>query len=560
MTATARPAHSFGQRVRRFFLRLILLVLFPLIALLVASHFYMKGGRYVSTENAYVKSHIIAISSDVDGRVVEVNVRDNQHVEANALLFRIDPEPYALRVAEAQAEIELARSEIESMRADYRESQDAIAVEAENVRFMTTQLKRQQALQNTGVTSVETLDEAQHKQRIAEQRVAVLQQRAKQVLANLGGNSSSAVTSHASYVRAKSRLDQAAIDLANTSVYAPSGGIISNMHLQAGEYVKAGTPVFSLLENNRIWVQANLKETQLTNLRAGQSAILQVDAYPEMEWRARVASIAPATGAEFALLPPQNATGNWVKVVQRISVELQVEHQSEAPTLRAGMTVTAKIDTNRRRQPPAILRKLVERDDIPRPLEKMLRLTLAMDNAQREVSSTGIQTDLSAGLPARTASRPLAIEVAAILPLNANIPPSDNVQPGAKPSDKANRPERSRPQKTPDDDTSVEIDSTIKREEWLSQQAETKFTIQVGSSTDLAFLQRFAEQLPADFPNVIYHYKYSENQQPEYGLASGLFDSRKRANEAIGTLPEKHRRYDPWVRRIGEIQRTIVAN
>ncbi len=561
MTEATIPVRSFAQRIRRIFMRLILLVLIPLIALLVATYFYMKGGRYVSTENAYVKSHIIAISTDIDGRTVEVNVSDNQRVEAGTLLFRIDPEPYALRVAEAEAEIALARSEIETLRADYREAQVAIAEEAENVRFLTTQLNRQQTLKNTGVGTEQTLDEAQHNLRIAEQRVAVLQQRAKRVLASLGGNSNAALTSHASYIRAKSRRDQAAVELASTSVHAPSGGIVSNMHLQVGEYINAGTPVFSLLENDKTWVQANLKETQLTNLRAGQSATLKVDAYPQQEWHAQVASIAPATGAEFALLPPQNATGNWVKVVQRIPVELQVEHQPEAPPLRAGMTVSAKIDTNHRREPPVSVRKLVESDVIPHQLASLLRLTLAMDNrVTGEVTPTKEQADLNSDVPDTPAVSPLEVVMAAnsaptvSQPLDAK-PSMDSKQPID-----AGRPVDVLPPPTPTTVTPTDDDGVVKREVWLAQQSEEQFTIQVGSSGDLKFLQRFARQLPNDTPSVIYHYKYTGKQQPEYGLASGLYDSRKSAYKAIENLPETHRRYNPWVRRVGDIQRSIIVN
>ena len=174
--------------------------------------------------------------------------------------------------------------------------------------------------------------------------------------------------------------EQASIDLARTVTKAPATGIVSNMRLQVGEYVEEGTAVFSLIATSPLWVEANLKETELTNLALGQSATVVVDAYPDHEWRATVDSIAPATGAEFALLPPQNATGNWVKVVQRIPVSLRLERSDDEPVLRAGMTVTVSIDTERVRGLPDFVPEGIASSRLP----GFLRRALALDESRRE--------------------------------------------------------------------------------------------------------------------------------------------------------------------------------
>jgi membrane fusion protein (multidrug efflux system) len=161
-------------------------------------------------------------------------------------------------------------------------------------------------------------------------------------------------------VEAKTALDAAALDLERTRVSAPAAGTVSNMKLQPGEHVEKGAPIFSLIESGSIWIEANFKETQLTHIRLGQSAQVTADAYPDAPWPARVSTIAPATGAEFAILPPQNATGNWVKVVQRIPVLLQVEGRAGQPPLRAGMTVTVAVDTGHPRGFPSALQWLVD--------------------------------------------------------------------------------------------------------------------------------------------------------------------------------------------------------
>ncbi len=340
------------KRTGRLLARVLLLGLVPLVAILLGLYIYYTGGRYVSTENAYVRAEIIAISSDVDGRVSAVKVRNNQRVARGAELFRIDPEPFQLMVGEAQAQLQQARTSIETLRSDYREAMASIRTASQQVRYLKRRLNRQATLMKRGVITEEKLEDAAHELRVAEQQVTTLSHRARRALASLGGNVDIDYANHPTYQAARFRLEQARTRERQTVVRAPADGVVSNMLLQVGEYAEEGKAIFSLVNDNLTWVEANLKETQLTHLAPGQKATLSVDAYPDIQWPAVVSDIAPATGAEFALLPPQNATGNWVKVVQRVPVRLRIEPQSDAPRLRAGMTVIAEIDTQHQREWP----------------------------------------------------------------------------------------------------------------------------------------------------------------------------------------------------------------
>ena len=200
------------------------------------------------------------------------------------------------------------------------------------------------------------LDEAHHNLTVAEQQLPALQQELAGLLARLAGKPDIAPERHPRYLAAAAARDQAALDLDHTAITAPADGTVANLTLRPGDYVKTGTPVFSLVEAGHAWVEANFKETDLTYVRAGQPATLSVDTYPGTVWQARVESIGPASGSEFALLPPQNSTGNWIKVVQRIPVRLAIDNPDPAQPLRAGMSVVVDIDTRHRRDLPSIIK------------------------------------------------------------------------------------------------------------------------------------------------------------------------------------------------------------
>jgi len=370
--APVTPPRRYSRRLTR----VTLMIALPLILAAVALSIYAVGGRYIVTENAYVKADIIAVSADVSGRVVEVDVKDNQQVKPGQRLFTIDPLPFRIAVAKADAQLEVIRTDFSQLRFDVREAEAEAAEARERQRFLAQQFERQKKLKKRGMGSEEAYDQALQELKVGEESLRRLDERIARSLAALGGNPNLPVEKHASFRQAMAVREQAGVDLARTVVNAPAEGVISNMKLQVGEYVKEGTPVFSLIETVPMWVEANLKETELTNIAVDQPATIVVDAYPEHEWKAVVESIAPATGAEFALLPPQNATGNWVKVVQRLPVSLRIEHTAGEPVLRAGMTVTASIDTGKARGLPGFVPQAIADWRLP----DFLRRALALGN------------------------------------------------------------------------------------------------------------------------------------------------------------------------------------
>jgi membrane fusion protein (multidrug efflux system) len=352
------PARRSGSRL---LLRIVLLLGVPLVAAAGALHYYAQGGRLVETDNAYVKAHIIVVSAEVGGRVVEVGVRDNEPVTAGQLLFRIDPAPFEVAIARADAQLAAVRTDVETLRAEHRVALAEATETEERIRFLTVQLERQQRLRERGMVREDAYDEARHNLEAARARLVAVKERAARVLAGLSGDPRLPATRHPRYLEAQAAREAAALELARTRISAPAAGTVSNLKLQVGEQVTKGAAVFSLIQAGELWIEANFKETQLANVRVGQTAHIVADAYPGLEWRARVSTIAPATGAEFALLPPQNATGNWIKVVQRVPVLLTIAQtavatdQADRPPLRAGMTVTVSVDTGRPRGMPAFL-------------------------------------------------------------------------------------------------------------------------------------------------------------------------------------------------------------
>ncbi len=349
--------------------RVVLLVVLPLIAVCAGLYVYAAGGREVETDNAYVKANIVAISAAVTGRVIGVSVQDNQTVDKGAVLFRLDPEPYQIAIDGARAQMEVVRSDAQQLRAEYRSTLQDAAEARSRIEFLTRQFERQEYLKEKGMTRGDTYDEARHNVEAARRRLESIHEKSNRVLAALQGNPDLPAERLPRYMEARAAYDAAMLDLRRAEVKAPVAGVVSNMKLQVGEFVEKGAPVFSLIESGPLWIEANYKETQLTYMQPGQPAVVVADAYPDHAWPASVEAIAPATGAEFAVLPPQNATGNWVKVVQRVPVRIKVGQPPGQPQLRAGMTVTVAVDTGRPRGLPRALQKLVDNGWLPRFLE-----------------------------------------------------------------------------------------------------------------------------------------------------------------------------------------------
>ena len=345
------------RRFVRWLLRTVLLIGGPVAAVIVGLYIYMSSGRYVTTENAYVKAEMIAVTAEVAGRVTEVAVADNQPVAAGDVLFRLDPRRFEVERDRRAAELGTARQQVESLRARYRTRLAELAAAEADLTFLRDELERSERLRKNGTISQFRLIEVRREVAKAETAAQVIREEIAEALVALGGDADMETDHHPDVQRARAALDEAELDLAATVVRAPTGAMTANVRLQVGEYVADGTPVLSLVSDQEYWVEANLKETDLTHLSVGQQATLTVDAYPDVEFTATVSSLAPATGAEYALLPPQNASGNWVKVVQRVPVKLDIRAPEGAPPLRAGMSVAVSIDTKYERPLPEVLNK-----------------------------------------------------------------------------------------------------------------------------------------------------------------------------------------------------------
>jgi membrane fusion protein, multidrug efflux system len=349
----------FSRLRRPGFIRYGLLITGPLILALVGAYYYAIGGRYVTSENAYVKADKIAISTDISGRVIKVNVDENQMVKQGDVLFTLDREPFEIALARAEGEYHKTRNDVESMRELFKQKSEELKVADSDRAFFKQEFDQRSRLLKRGMVNSDRFDSAGRNLEAVRNRSDSIRAELGRILTRLGGEPNLETDRNPEVLTAKARFEDAKLNLSHTVIRAPADGIVTKNDLQAGEYVTAGRPVFSLVGVKDIWIEANLKETELTYVREGQSATITVDAYPDAEWKARVSSIAPATGAEFSILPPQNATGNWVKVVQRIPVRLQVVGSESGPPLRAGMSVIVTIDTLHKRELPSFVQGAV---------------------------------------------------------------------------------------------------------------------------------------------------------------------------------------------------------
>ncbi|MGO9786377.1 MAG: HlyD family secretion protein [Stellaceae bacterium] len=326
--------------------RLLLLILGPLAVLAVAAYLYFSGGRYVSTDDAYVKADKISISADVGARVVEVDVADNQPVHQGDVLFKLDDSSFRIALEHAQANLAAVRLQIDGLKATYRQKQADLKSAQDTAAYRQKEFDRQQQMLAGHVTSQAKFDEAKNNLDVARQQLDADQQQLDNVLASLAGNPDIETGQHPLVRQAQEQVDQAALDLSHTVVTAPADGIVTKVaNLPVGEYLNASVPAFALISTGNVWIEANFKETDLTHMLPGDRATVDVDTYPGKTFNTHVQSIGAGTGSEFSVLPPQNATGNWVKVVQRIPVRLTIDDPDPARPLRAGMSVDVEVDT-----------------------------------------------------------------------------------------------------------------------------------------------------------------------------------------------------------------------
>src|SRR5215470_11535730 len=332
-------------------LRRALLTLGPAAVLVGALVLYLSGGRFVSTDDAYVQAGKVTIATDVSGVVANVAVHESQKVEKGQVLFTLDQEPFRIALAGAEANLGTVLNQLVTLQATYRQKLSQVAQARTDAAFYETNFQRQQDLLKRGVSAQATFDQAKRDLDAARERVTMAQNDSDATLAQLGGRADAPIEQNPTYLAAQAQVDKARRDLSRTTVTAPIPGIVTNVDaLQVGEYLPAAQAAFSLVSSADVWIEANPKESDLTYLKEGAPAVVTIDAYPGREWQATVKSLAPATGTEFSVLPAQNATGNWVKVVQRVPIRLTVQMPADAPPLRTGMSANVEIDTGHRRQ------------------------------------------------------------------------------------------------------------------------------------------------------------------------------------------------------------------
>jgi membrane fusion protein, multidrug efflux system len=350
-TAAPAEAPSRGDRVRR--LRVPLMAGGTLVIVLVAAYLYFASGRSEFTNDAYVSAARVAISTNVPGRVIELRVHDNQRVKRGEVLFRLDDRPFQLAVNVARAKLGNTHLQIESLKATHRQKQSEFRSAEDTLAYEQRELERQKRLLASGISSQAQVDRVSHARDAAAQQVAAARQEIEGVVASLGGNPAIDPTRHPAVEQAQAELDRALLDLSYATITAPDDGIVAQVEkLQVGDYVNAATPVFALVSTRNVWVEANFKEVQLAKMRAGQPATVEIDAYGGKTFKAHVASLSPGTGAQFSALPAQNATGNWVKVVQRLAVRIEIDDADRSHPLFAGLSANVKVDTHDQKGAP----------------------------------------------------------------------------------------------------------------------------------------------------------------------------------------------------------------
>jgi membrane fusion protein (multidrug efflux system) len=349
-----RPATRRARNVRKPFpTRTVLFALLP-VALIAAVYFYVTGGATMTTENAYVQADMVGVANDISGIVSKIEVKENQPVAVGDVLFRLDDKPFRLALARADAQLGTTRNDLLAAQANYRDIQAQIAQAQNDIDYYTVAFKRQQQLATNNFTPQSTFDSARRDLQVAQQKLASLKQQSAGLEATLNGAPAADVETYPRYREMLAARDEAARQLDHTTVRAPIAGIATKVpSLQPGQYLAASTASIAIVATDHVWVQAQPKETELTNVKPGQKVTVTVDTYPGVEWSGEVESISPASASSFSLLPAENSSGNWVKVVQRIPMRVSIKNEPGKPQLRMGMSVELGIDTGKPRGWPA---------------------------------------------------------------------------------------------------------------------------------------------------------------------------------------------------------------
>jgi membrane fusion protein (multidrug efflux system) len=348
---------------RRRWVRRALFALLPLV-LIAGAYWYVTGGRVMSTDDAYVNAETVGISTDISGIVKEIDVTENQHVDPGQVLYRLDPRQFQIALDNARANLAQTALSIDAMKQDYRRMLKDVAAEQAQVELDQVTYDRYAALLPTGSTTKANYDQARFTLEADENKLESLRQQAAVQLAKLGGNPDIPVTQHPEYLQAKARVDEAQRQLDHAVVKAPFAGVVTDVpSIAPGKYLAASATAFYLVDKDHLWIDATPKETELTYVQPGQPVTATVDTYPDAEWHGIVESISPAAAQQFALLPAQNTSGNWVKVVQRIKMRVRIDTSDKnLPPLRAGMSLEVDVDTGHARGWPHFLTALLGRN------------------------------------------------------------------------------------------------------------------------------------------------------------------------------------------------------
>jgi len=354
--ASARPGFIARLREDRAALRRVLMIGGVLLVAVVSLAFYLMGGRYVSTDDAYVQAAKLMVSTDVSGLVQDVDVHEGQPVRKGQVLFRLDPRPFRIALANAKAQLAQAGLNVKSMQEDYQRMLRDVDAQRAQVELAQRNYARYAGLLKANAIAAATYDQARLGLAGAQQQLAALQQTAETQLAKLGGSAGAPVELNPQYQQIAAQVREAQRQLDHSVVRAPFDGIVSEVDaLQPGTLVISAMSAFTttsavgLVSGKKVWVEAQMKETDLTHVRNYSPTTFTIDTYPGVRCSAHVDAISQGTGSAFSVLPPENASGNWVKVVQRIPVRLKIDNCPGNPALRAGMSVEVSIDTGKRR-------------------------------------------------------------------------------------------------------------------------------------------------------------------------------------------------------------------
>ena len=345
---SSRKSWRLRARERR---RMLLLVVIPVIAVILGVAFYLSGGRYATTDDAYVGAQKVLITPDISGKIDKVVVKEGEHVKAGDVLFEIDPVPFRLALQQAKAAVDQARTNYDNLRANVQIYGQMIDLAEKGVELKRRDVERKNSLVKNNAGSQLDLDTSSTALVTAQAQVQFIKQQLSTARNQLLGNPDLPIEQFPPYAEAKAKLDEAQRNLDHTVLRAPISGTATQVEqIQLGRFIPAGTPVFSIIDDGAPWVDANLKESDLTYVAAGQPVTMEIDAFPDHTFKGTVGSLSPGTGAQSAILPPQNATGNFVKVVQRVPVRIYFDKNDAAVRkLKAGMSTYVWIDTQHHR-------------------------------------------------------------------------------------------------------------------------------------------------------------------------------------------------------------------